>query len=211
MDSKKIGLTPEKFAREVYAKKAGSFIEPPLFWWDYWKDQIIKFSEHIKGEHVLSLGCGTAYDAEFFERLGYSFTGIDITPEMLEMAKLRRNSAKLSVMNMYELGFKPNSFDAVWSFDSSADIPKDKMPTLLSHIHRVLKPKGVMYIALATDGHFEKWDEEEGLISSWDPDIFKQELVNNGFRIIDQITELDKITAFIASPNSNQSNLTKEN
>jgi SAM-dependent methyltransferase len=39
------------------------------------------------GGRVLDLGCGTATQSLFFERLGYSYTGVDRSPEMIQIAK----------------------------------------------------------------------------------------------------------------------------
>jgi SAM-dependent methyltransferase len=41
------------------------------------------------GARILDLGCGSGWLCEYFARLGYDVTGIDVSPELIEMARER--------------------------------------------------------------------------------------------------------------------------
>jgi SAM-dependent methyltransferase len=169
-------------------------------YWDIWYKEIDRFTSHIEGRDILSLGCGTAFDAQYFNQKGYVYTGIDITRPMLEVARDRGSDERLTQMNMYELGFKSNSFDAIWLFDSICHIPREKIPILLKEIHRVLKPRGVAYIRIATEGENEQYREGYGFISNWAPEKFGSELISSAYTIKENYALSDAQTCFIVQP-----------
>ena len=44
------------------------------------------------GSRILDVGCGSGWLSEYFARLGYDVTGIDISPDLIEMARARVDS-----------------------------------------------------------------------------------------------------------------------
>jgi 2-polyprenyl-3-methyl-5-hydroxy-6-metoxy-1,4-benzoquinol methylase len=53
-----------------------------------------------KAKTVLELGCGTGVFLEYFSNHGYKMTGIDLSQEMLEIARQKVPKANLSCQNM---------------------------------------------------------------------------------------------------------------
>ena len=45
------------------------------------------FSEHVSGKRALDFGCGTGRSARFLDSLGFQTTGIDISGEMVQIAR----------------------------------------------------------------------------------------------------------------------------
>jgi SAM-dependent methyltransferase len=194
-------LSPEeKGTISAYTRKAEGFVTPPSWYMDFWEEQIKEFTSYTKGSEILSLGCGTTYEQPYFNQLGFSYTGIDITHEMLIMAQFRANGAKIAQMDMCQLGFPHMHFDGVWLFDSANHIPKAKMPILLNSVNRVLKDSGAFYIRLRTEGEWETFSEQEGIESSWIPEKFAQELKNANFEIKAENSLNEIQTVFIATP-----------
>jgi ubiquinone/menaquinone biosynthesis C-methylase UbiE len=91
-------------------------------------------------DSVLEIGCGTgAYTREISLRLQNKLTAVDISPEMMAIAKTANPKVKFILMDARRLRFEQETFDAVIStfllqhVDTKLAIPE---------IYRVLKPKG---------------------------------------------------------------------
>lgn len=109
-----------------------------------------------KGDNVLFIGIGTGEDLTFIPK-GVSVTGIDITDEMLEIAKskaekLNLNDIKILNMDGQKLIFNDNTFDIVILNLILSVIPDGNQ--CLSEAYRVLKPEGKIAI-------FDKFLEEK--------------------------------------------------
>src|SRR5271169_6802885 len=46
-------------------------------------------SEHVTGKRVLDFGCGTGRSSRFLRKLGFSVTGVDISDDMLRIARAK--------------------------------------------------------------------------------------------------------------------------
>jgi ubiquinone/menaquinone biosynthesis C-methylase UbiE len=111
---------------------------------------------------MLEIGAGTGKDSLFFQENGMDVTCIDLSPEMVKFCKLKGLSAQ--VMDMADLQFPENSFDAVYTFNSLLHIPKTDLPLVLKNIQTVLKPNGLFHL-----GIYGKEDEFEGV---WEKDSY---------------------------------------
>jgi arsenite methyltransferase len=109
-----------------------------------------------RGERVLDLGSGAGTDslvaAQMVGEEGH-VTGIDMTPAMLEKARLAAAEMGLSNVGFVEgeaerLPFPDESFDVVIS-NGVIDLIPDK-DAVFSELHRVLVPGGRMQIADVT-------------------------------------------------------------
>src|SRR3989344_4193757 len=66
----------------------------------------------VSGNKILDLGCGTGLHEKEFSKRGYDVTGLDLSEEMIEIAKKRNPEYKFFIgdMSNFEVGEK---FDAV--------------------------------------------------------------------------------------------------
>ncbi len=106
------------------------------------------------GQRVLDIGCGSGALALRAARRGATVKGIDVNPEMLEIAAQRVAEAGLSEkidlaeMGVAELsGEKTLSFDVVASILCFSELSEDEINFTLKEIKRILKPGGVLLLA----------------------------------------------------------------
>lgn len=109
-----------------------------------WRQKVAKFLPPIKNLKILDLATGTGDQAIALIQSGasiHSITGIDLSKEMLEIAK-RKIPTKMQfiVADAEKIPFKEESFDAA-TFSFGIRNVTDPLKSL-KDIHRVLKPKG---------------------------------------------------------------------
>lgn len=113
------------------------------------KNEGEKFCEMLPDHaRVLDLGCGSGRDAKIFSGMGLEVIGIDFSPQMIEIARQTSPQSKFYAMNLENLDFPPHSFQGVWANSSILHVPKNQMIALLSQIHKILMPDGVLYLSL---------------------------------------------------------------
>ncbi len=101
-----------------------------------------------KKAKVLDIGSGSGRDAQYFHDYGLEVTSIDISENMLKEAKKRVENIKFIKMDMCNLEFENNSFDGIWIMASLSDIERKESLSVLQEISKILKEKGVLYIAV---------------------------------------------------------------
>jgi SAM-dependent methyltransferase len=111
---------------------------------------------------VLDAGCGTGSLSGVLAGLGYTVTGIDLSPSMIERARVKAQaqgeSIEFRVMDAGAPAFAPHTFDAIvcrhvlWSFPDPAAV--------LTNWSALLKPGGIL---LLIEGY---WHTGSGLHAS---------------------------------------------
>lgn len=108
--------------------------------------KIINKSRISAESHVLDIGCGSGLFIKLADATGATITGIDVSEELLKIARERNPAVTLLNQDMELLPFSENSFDMVSGFNSlqyAADIQK-----VLEEIKRVLKDDGKLVIGV---------------------------------------------------------------
>lgn len=108
-----------------------------------WMKQLIGFDRY-SGKRLLEVGCGTGTDSLQFARGGAIFTGMDLTPRSIEIARKRfevyQQQGEFVLSDAENLDFPDESFDVVYSFGVIHHTPNTERAA--AEIHRVLKPGG---------------------------------------------------------------------
>jgi SAM-dependent methyltransferase len=102
-------------------------------------------SSHLKpGMTVLELGCGAGYFTQELARSGADIVAIDVSPELLEIAKTNCSSPNVQyqIQNAYALSYSEAVFDSVVG---SSVLHHLEIEEALRDIYRVLKPMGTIY------------------------------------------------------------------
>jgi SAM-dependent methyltransferase len=102
-------------------------------------------SSHLKpGMTVLELGCGAGYFTKELARSGADIVAIDVSPELLEIARTNCCSPNVQyqIQNAYALSYSEAVFDSVVG---SSVLHHLEIEEALRDIYRVLKPMGTIY------------------------------------------------------------------
>ena len=134
-----------KQAVSVYEKIAKLYAEEFKEPSDY-IDEFLKMLP--KNGKILDAGCGVGIDANYMKSRGFEVVGIDLSEEMLKLAKQKFPQMDFRLMDIRKIDFKPNSFDGVFASFSLIHIPKKDIPDVLKKFYQILKDGGVLYIAL---------------------------------------------------------------
>lgn len=99
---------------------------------------------------ILDIGCGTGLPtARQLVDSGHQVTGIDLSAEMIRIAKTEVAEADFRVLDMADLesaGFAP--FDGVAAFFSLLMLPRSEIPVALRMVHGQLRPGGLLALSM---------------------------------------------------------------
>ncbi len=111
------------------------------------------------GARILDVGCGSGWLSEYFARLGYEVTGIDISEDLIRMARERVERVPYDVdhetalrcrflVQDVELSALPEKFDAVICYDSLHHFEDERQ--VFRHLAEMLDVGGLLFIL---EGH----------------------------------------------------------
>jgi ubiquinone/menaquinone biosynthesis C-methylase UbiE len=98
------------------------------------------------GSKILDIGSGPGQFAKFMSEGGYLVEGIDLSPQMVEVARAKVPNIKFELMDMRKLTFPNNSFDGLLVSYSLIHIPEEEVEATIQGFYRVLKPAGKLML-----------------------------------------------------------------
>ncbi len=101
-----------------------------------------------KKAKVLDAGCGSGKDVQYFKDYRIEVIGIDAAEKMIKEAKKNVKGAKFKKMDMAKTKFKDKTFDGIWASGSLIHEEKCDVHMILEELKRILKDKGVLYVAV---------------------------------------------------------------
>jgi SAM-dependent methyltransferase len=105
----------------------------------YEKPAMYALLPDLKGKAVLSVGCGSGEDSMYLKRQGAARSvGIDISPEIIAIAKNSYPECEFHVMNMEDIDFADSSFD--FAYSSLAIHYIEDWSKVFVQVYRILKP-----------------------------------------------------------------------
>ena len=110
-----------------------------------WARRVKMLSRHLRpGMTVLELGCGTGYFTRELARSGADVVAIDVSPELLEVAKANCSAPNVrhEIQNAYALSYPDAVFGSVVG---SSVLHHLEIEEAIREIYRVLKPGGTIY------------------------------------------------------------------
>lgn len=143
-----------------------------------------------KNAKILDVGCGVGVDAGYMASEGLEVIGIDLSKEMLKLARQKFPQIDFRQQDIRKLDFPPNSFDGILASCSLIHIPKKDVPALLKRFYQILNKDGVIYIALQGGKSEEIFvnepfkPDEKLFLNIISFDEIRNLLVKNGFSIV---------------------------
>jgi ubiquinone/menaquinone biosynthesis C-methylase UbiE len=98
---------------------------------------------------VLDVGCGAGRVITYLNSLdeNLAITGVDLSPTMIEHAKIRHPNNVIVEGDLAALPFPDSSFDGVLAWYSVIHTPTHELAAIFDECHRILRPSGLMLVA----------------------------------------------------------------
>lgn len=139
------------FIKDYWQERAAGFMQlrqQELISTKYklWQQEIATHLPQSKSLKILDIGCGAGFFSILLAKAGYDVTGVDLTPAMIEEAKLLTKNqhcqAKFLVMDAENLAFADETFDAVVARNVTWNLPHPDIA--YKEWLRILKPGGLL-------------------------------------------------------------------
>ncbi|MEU0469079.1 class I SAM-dependent methyltransferase [Amycolatopsis sp. NPDC006131] len=115
----------------------------------YLRASLTLFAELAQGAGggpVADVGCGTGYVTGYLHEAGMDVFGIDLSPEMIAIARRDHPDLRFEVGTMTGLDLADDSVAGIVAFWSVIHVPDDAMPGVCDEFRRVLRPQGVLLV-----------------------------------------------------------------
>ena len=125
----------------------------------------------IRDGLVVDLGCGSGIWAEFLVAAGYGVHGVDLSGDLLEIARRRAPGARFEQGPLLDAGLPPcvavTAIGEVLGYAFDARTGAESTAALLERIHAALAPGGLLLFDVAVAGRASRrprrtWREGEG-------------------------------------------------
>jgi SAM-dependent methyltransferase len=102
-------------------------------------------SEHVTGKKTLDFGCGTGRSTRFLRKLGFCVTGVDISDDMLRVARATDPSGDYRLVPGDNFDqFEVEAFDLVLSAFTFDNIPGAIKARIFCDLGKLLTPNGTI-------------------------------------------------------------------
>ena len=113
-------------------------------------------SDGVDGGLVVDLGCGSGILAEAVSDAGYDVLGIDISPDMIAMARRRVPDAEFRCESLLSAELPPSiavvAVGECFNYRFDERVSRDALRALFARIHAALEPGGVLLFDAAGPG-----------------------------------------------------------
>lgn len=96
---------------------------------------------------VCDIGCGPGQIARYLHDQGAQAMGIDLSPHMVEQARLLHPAIPFQLGDMRALPLEDGALAGITAFYSIIHIPREDVVTVLGEMRRVLQPGGWLLLA----------------------------------------------------------------
>jgi SAM-dependent methyltransferase len=142
------------------------------------------------GTNVADVGCGTGRLAPFLMEQGLAPRGVDLSPEMVRLARRDYPDATFDVADLRDLPFEDASLAGVLCWYSLIFLAPSDRPVAFGELARVVKPGGYLVTAFKDgDGKLRRGGRSAGLGVEYDgywlsADEMRRRLTDAGFATV---------------------------
>ncbi len=153
-----------------------------------------EFAQSVDGlGPVCDLGCGPGHIARYLSEKGIAAFGVDLSEEMIRMARLLNPLIEFRQGNMQSLDIKDETLGGIVAFYSMIHIPPKMILSVLREIWRVLMPGGMLLLSFHLgEGKMhldELWEEKVDMdFFFFTVEEFEKYLSAAGFRRLTAVT-----------------------
>ncbi len=179
-------LTNVRHAYDTIAEAYVEYVRDEMASQPFERAMLAVFAETVRGP-VLEVGCGTGRITEHLHQLGMDVSGVDLSPEMLGIARRTYPHLKFELGSMTDLDLPAAGFGGIVAWYSLFYLPPALHHTVLSTFHRAIVPGGRLMLAFhAGDDNAIHHDQLGGYdvdLDSYrlDPERLSERLVAAGF------------------------------
>ena len=120
------------------------------------------FAEMVNGTGVIAdIGCGPGHVAAYLHGLGAQVIGIDLSPEMVAVARKRALAIPFETGSMLNLDVPDATRGGIVAFYSIIHLPPETRPQALAEFHRALHPGGLLLLAFHVGDIGDEGEEGE--------------------------------------------------
>ena len=101
---------------------------------------------------VADIGCGTGRVTAHLNGLGLPAFGIDLSPQMVAVARESYPGLRFEVGSMLALDLPDGTLSGVLAWYSTIHVPDERLPEAFAEFHRVLVPGGLALLGFQVGG-----------------------------------------------------------
>lgn len=154
------------------------------------RELVLKYCPRAK--NVLELACGTGTFLKYFYEQGFDVTGVDVSPEMLALARHKVPQAQLSLQDIASFSL-PDTFDVIVCLFDSVNhlIGYEKWESLFSRVRNHLHDGGVFIFDINTVGKLERLAGGQPYVHSFGDAKISMVVTHNSNGAYDWLTRIE--------------------
>ena len=177
----------------TFNRLAGKYQEKYMDF-DFYFETYDTFCDLISSDKaaVFEIACGPGNITKYLlnRRPGFKVEGIDLAPNMVELARANNPTASFHVLDSRDISKLDKKYDAVMCGFCTPYLSKEDVETLIIDIRVLLKTNGILYLSTMEDdyeksGFQSSIDGDQVYIHYHQLDFLKLHLESNRFRIVD--------------------------
>ncbi len=113
------------------------------------RNAITKLFDGKESQKVIDIACGTGTQAILIARKGHLVTGVDISPDMINRARKKGSSIKVSfeINDASNIRYPDSTFDSAIISFALHDMPHTMRQKVVKEMERIVKPNGMLIFA----------------------------------------------------------------
>lgn len=158
----------------------------------YDRSMLDLFAELVTGQ-VGDLGCGPGRITTYLASLGLDAFGIDLSPEMVAVARQSYPELHFEVGTLLDLDLPDGKLGGALAWYSLVHTPREDLPKVFAEIHRVLAPGGLLLHAFKVGTESYHLDQAYGHplsldVYCYEPSVLTALLTSAGFTEVSTFT-----------------------